>query len=172
MSLQDCRAKVSSSQRFSVLNLHTQSDTLLSCKQLLANSRLVDVYITTFWLLQPVLGLNEWLYEWWKLQNRVARVITKSPFDTSCNLLLAILKWEKLSLRRKEQKASIMYTYKTLNELALDYLQCLFAQRHVNDYSLRNLEGKLSLPKPNTNYLQQRAFVIAGPVCGITCSKI
>ena len=78
-----------------------------------------------------------------KLQNRAARVITKSPFNTSSNLLLAMLKWEKLSLRRKKQKALIMY--KTLNELAPEYLQCLFTQRHVNDYNLRNLEGKLSL---------------------------
>ena len=49
--------------------------------------------------------------------------------------------------------------YETLNELAPEYLQieCLFTQRHVNvnDYDLRNLEGKLSLPKPNTNYLKR-----------------
>ena len=94
-----------------------------------------------------------------KLQNRAARVITQSPFDTSSNLLLTMLKWEKLSLRRKKQKALIMY--KTLNELAPDYLQCLFTQRHVNDYNLRNLEGKLSLPKPNTNYLK-RSFCYSG----------
>ena len=94
-----------------------------------------------------------------KLQNRAARVITKLPFDTSSNLLLAKLKWEKLSLRRKKQKALIMY--KTLNELAPEYLQCLFTQRHVNDYNLRNLEGKLSLPKPNTNYLK-RSFCYSG----------
>ena len=94
-----------------------------------------------------------------KLQNRAARVITKLPFDTSSNLLLAMLKWEKLSLRRKKQKALIMY--KTLNELAPEYLQCLFTQRHVNDYNLRNLEGKLSLPKPNTNYLK-RSFCYSG----------
>ena len=43
-----------------------------------------------------------------KLQNRAARVITKSPFDKSSNLL-AMLKWEKLSLRRKKQKALITY---------------------------------------------------------------
>ena len=42
-----------------------------------------------------------------KLQNHAARVITKSPFDTSSSLLLAMLKWEKLSLRRKKQKALI-----------------------------------------------------------------
>ena len=94
-----------------------------------------------------------------KLQNRAARVITQSPFDTSSNLLLAMLRWEKLSLRRKKQKALIMY--KTLNELAPDYLQCLFTERHVNDYNLRNREGKLSLPKPNTNYLK-RSFCYSG----------
>ena len=94
-----------------------------------------------------------------KLQNRAARVITQSPFDTSSNLLLAMLRWEKLSLRHKKQKALIMY--KTLNELAPDYLQCLFTERHVNDYNLRNLEGKLSLPKPNTNYLK-RSFCYSG----------
>ena len=94
-----------------------------------------------------------------KLQNRAARVITQSPFDTSSNILLAMLRWEKLSLRRKKQKALIMY--KTLNELAPDYLQCLFTERHVNDYNLRNLEGKLSLPKPNTNYLK-RSFCYSG----------
>ena len=94
-----------------------------------------------------------------KLQNRDARVITQSPFDTSSNLLFAMLRWEKLSLRHKKQKALIMY--KTLNELAPDYLQCLFTERHVNDYNLRNLEGKLSLPKPNTNYLK-RSFCYSG----------
>ena len=46
-----------------------------------------------------------------------------------------MLKWEKLSLRSKQQKALIMY--KTLNELAPDYLKCiwLFTKRHVNDYN-------------------------------------
>ena len=92
-----------------------------------------------------------------KLQNRAARVITKLSFTLSFNLLLATLKWEKLSLRRKKkQKALIMY--KTLNEIAPEYLQCLFTKRHVNDYNLRNLHGKLSLSKPNTNYLKRSSF--------------
>ena len=51
--------------------------------------------------------------------------------------------------------------YKTLIELAPEYLQYLFTQRHVNDYNLRNLEGKLSLPKPNTSYLK-RSFCYNG----------
>ena len=44
-----------------------------------------------------------------KLQNRAARVITKSPFDASSNHLLSTLSWERLSLRRKKQKALMMY---------------------------------------------------------------
>lgn len=63
-----------------------------------------------------------------KLQNRAARVITKSPFDASSNHLLSTLGWERLSLRRKKQKAVMMY--KTMNDLAPEYLQSLFSQRH------------------------------------------
>ena len=44
---------------------------------------------------------------------------------------------------------------RTLDGLAPDYLQLLFTQHHVNEYNLRNLEGKLWLPKPNTNYLKR-----------------
>ena len=55
-----------------------------------------------------------------KLQNRAARVITKSPFDASSNHLLSTLSWERLSLRRKKQKALMMY--KTMNDLAPEYL--------------------------------------------------
>ena len=87
-----------------------------------------------------------------KLQHSAARVITKLPFDTNSNFLLDTLKWEKLSLRRKKQKALIMY--KTIHDLAPEYLQRLFSQRHA-EYNLRNLEGKLTLPKPNTNYLKR-----------------
>ena len=72
-----------------------------------------------------------------------------------------MLKWE-LSFRRKKQKALIMY--KTLNDLAPDYLQCLFTQRHIKDYNLRNFEQNLSLPKPNTNYLK-RSFSYSGASC-------
>ena len=41
-----------------------------------------------------------------KLQNRAARVITKSTFDMSSNPLLAMLKWEKLFLCRKKKTES------------------------------------------------------------------
>jgi len=92
-----------------------------------------------------------------KLQNRAARVITKSPYDTSSNLLLEKLKWEKLSKRRQMQKASM---FKSIHKLAPEYLSQLFTTRRA-EYNLRNLEGKLDLPKPHTNYLK-RSFSYTG----------
>ena len=87
-----------------------------------------------------------------------ARVFTKLPFDTSSNYLLSTLDWERLFLRRKKRKALTMF--KTMNGLAPDYLQRLFSQRH-SVYNLRDSEGKLTLPKPNTNYLK-RSFSYSG----------
>ena len=43
---------------------------------------------------------------------------------------------------------------KMLNGLAPDYLQDLFSIR-TTKYNVRNLEMKLNLPKPNTNYLKR-----------------
>ena len=90
-----------------------------------------------------------------KLQNRAARVITKSPFDTSSNHLLSTLDWERLSLWRKKQKALMMY--KTMNDLAQEYLRSLFSQHH-SVYNLRNSGGRLTLSKPSTNYLKLKAL--------------
>ena len=88
-----------------------------------------------------------------KLQNRAARVVTNSPFDTSLNATSCPF------AVRKKQKALIMY--KTMNELAPEYLKCIFTRRYAADYKLRSLEGKLSLPKPNTSYLK-RSFCYSG----------
>ena len=74
------------------------------------------------------------------------RFLVFSTFRNKC-----IIKFPSIL---KEGQFTVSVTL--LNELAPDYLQCLFTQRHVNDYNLRNLEGKLSLPKPNTNYLKRR----------------
>ena len=63
-----------------------------------------------------------------KLQKCTARVITKSPFDTSSKHLLSTLDWERLSLRRKKQKALMMY--KTMNDPVSEYIRSLFSQRH------------------------------------------
>ena len=46
-----------------------------------------------------------------KLQNRAARVITKSHFDTikAQNACRNMVKWKKLSIKMAKQKAIIMY---------------------------------------------------------------
>ena len=45
--------------------------------------------------------------------------------------------------------------FKILNGLAPDYLQDLFSIR-TTKYKVRNLELKLSLPKPNTSYVEKK----------------
>ena len=44
--------------------------------------------------------------------------------------------------------------YKTMNDLAPEYLLSLFSQHHSAD-NLRNSEGRLTLSKLSTNYLKQ-----------------
>ena len=88
-----------------------------------------------------------------KLQNRAARVITKSSYDVSANHLCNSLRQDNLAKRRTKLKATLMF--KILNGLAPDYLQDLFSIR-TTKYNVRNLEMKLNLPEPNTNYLQKR----------------
>ena len=83
-----------------------------------------------------------------KLQNRAARVITKSSYDASSRQLLNFLGWDNLSIRRAKQKANLMY--KCTNNLAPAYLCSLFAPR-ISNYDLRDVNGKLLLPKPRTS---------------------
>ena len=50
--------------------------------------------------------------------------------------------------------------YKTMNDLAPEYLQSLFSQRHSAN-NLRNSAGRLTLSKPSTNFLK-RGFSYSG----------
>ena len=84
-----------------------------------------------------------------KLPNRSARVITKPPFDTSSKHLLSTLDWERVSLRRKKQKVLMMY--KTMSDLAIEYLQRFFISASLCLQRKETLhERKLTLPKPST----------------------
>ena len=66
-------------------------------------------------------GLSQQLSEkLQKLQNREARVITKSSYNTNSSYLLNSLSWDNLSVRRTKQKANLMY--KCVNKLAPNYL--------------------------------------------------
>ena len=77
-----------------------------------------------------------------KLQNRAARVITRSSYDTSTSFLLKRLHWDDLFTRRKKLKATLMF--KTIKGLSPLYLQNLFSIRSTS-YNLRDSEIKLDL---------------------------
>ena len=87
-----------------------------------------------------------------KLQNRAARVITRSSYDTSTSILLNRLNWDNLSTRRKKLKATLML--KIIKGLSPAYLQDLFSIRST-PYNLRDSDIKLNLPKPRTNYYKR-----------------
>ena len=94
-------------------------------------------------------GLSQQLSEkLQKLQNRAARVITKSSYNTNSNYLLNSLSWDNLSVRRTKQKANLMY--KCVNKLAPNYL-CNMSTPRTLSFDLRDARQKLYLPKPRTD---------------------
>lgn len=96
-----------------------------------------------------------------KLQNRAARVLTNSGYDTYAEPLIESLGWKRLYRQPDLQKAVVLF--KSLNGLAPEYLQSMFKERDSIPYSLRDYEGKLVVPKPRTNYLK-KSFSYSGAV--------
>ena len=97
-----------------------------------------------------------------KLQNRAARVLKFSSYDTSADPLIRQLGWNKLDNQRKFHKAVMVH--KSLHSLAPDYLCSMFTDRSsITSYSLRDTEGKLAIPKPRTDYLKN-SFSYSGAV--------
>ena len=97
-----------------------------------------------------------------KLQNRAARVLTYSGYDTDADSLIKKLGWKKLDSQRKLQKATMVY--KSFNGLAPDYMRPIFVDRSSNtNYVLRDTVGKLVIPGPRTNYLKN-SFGYSGAV--------
>ena len=85
-------------------------------------------------------------------------MVLRASCDVGSNDLLNQLKWDTLVTRRKKQKAILMY--KSLNNLTPEYLHDMFVLRNSN-YSLRNSDKLLTLPKPRTDYLK-RSFSYSG----------
>ena len=112
-------------------------------------------------------GLNITLND--KLQNRAARVITKSQYDASSSDLVSKLGWDNLLTRRKKHKAILMC--KTINDLTPLYLHELFESRSTG-YNLRNPEHTLFVPKPRKNYTVNEVPVIAGQFYGTSYHKM
>ena len=84
-----------------------------------------------------------------KLQNRAARIVTNSSFDTPSNKLLEKLGWKTINeLIDIESKTMV---FKSLNELAPPYLRSLFRKNSQStSYRLRNTSTDLRLPKIGT----------------------
>ena len=97
-----------------------------------------------------------------KLQNRAARILNFSSYDVDVDVVLASIDWKKFETQRKIQKAVMVH--KSLHGLAPDYLRSMFVNRSiVANYSLRDTEGKLAIPKPCTDYLRN-SFSFSGAV--------
>ena len=98
-----------------------------------------------------------------KLQNRAAWILTFSSYAVNAiSIVLASIDWKKLETQRRIQKAVMVH--KSLYGLAPDYLQSMFVNRNiVANYSLRDTEGKLAIPKPRTDYLRN-SFSYSGAV--------
>ena len=94
-----------------------------------------------------------------KLQNRAARVLTFSSYDTNADCLFEELGWVKLETQRQIHK--VVMVYKSINGLAPDYLRTKFVDRGcVSNYFLRDTVGKLACC---SNYLKN-SFGYSGAV--------
>ena len=84
-------------------------------------------------------------------QNRAARIVTNSSFDTPSNQLIENLGWKTLNeLIDIESKTMV---FKSLNELAPPYLRSLSRKNSQStSYRLRNTSTDLRLPKKRTEY--------------------
>ena len=86
-----------------------------------------------------------------KLQNRAARIISHSSYDTNANLIFKRLGWLNLATQREIDKVTMVY--KSLHGLVPNYLCTRFVERNVK-YSIRDIDNKLALSKPRSNFLK------------------
>ena len=86
-----------------------------------------------------------------KLQNRAARILTFSNYETRSSTLLDELGWESLENKRLKQLAVIMY--KIHNNLSPLYLKRIFTNTStVHTRNLRNSEINYYVSRPRTEY--------------------
>ena len=81
-----------------------------------------------------------------KLQNRAARIVTKSGFDAPSRPLIGSLGWK--TVRELVDQDSRLMVYKPINGLAPRYMSNLFSRNSAcSSRSLRNTKTDLRLPK-------------------------
>ena len=95
-----------------------------------------------------------------KLQNRAARIVTNSSYDSSASALIQTLNWPTVADMIKVETACMVY--KSINELAPDYLSQIFAKKSAcSRKNLRNTATDLQIPLVKTSS-GQRTFSYRG----------
>ena len=81
-----------------------------------------------------------------KFQNRAARIVTSSKFDAPSRPLIERLGWNTIDKLIAEESNTIVY--KSFNDLAPQYLGCLFTRNSAGEArTLRNTSTDLRIPK-------------------------
>ena len=95
-----------------------------------------------------------------KLQNRAARIVTNSSYDTLAANLIKELKWPTVHDMIKQETATIVF--KSINGLAPTYLSTLFTRNSAREIvNLRNRETDLLAPRMKTS-IGKKAFSFRG----------
>ena len=95
-----------------------------------------------------------------KLQNRAARIVTNSSYDSSASALIKTLNWPTVADMIKVETACM--GYKSINDLAPDYLSEMFTKNSAySRENLRNTATDLQVPLMKTCN-GQRAFSYRG----------
>ena len=95
-----------------------------------------------------------------KLQNRAARIVTNSSYDSSASALIKTLNWPTVADMIKVETACMVY--KSINDLAPDYLSEMFTKNSAySRKNLRNTATDLQVPLMKTCN-GQRAFSYRG----------
>ena len=95
-----------------------------------------------------------------KLQNRAARIVTNSSFDAPSGPLIRSLGWK--TVRELVDQDSRLMVYKSINELAPQYMSNLFTRNSTcSSRSLRSTKTDLRIPK-KTSANGQKCFSYRG----------
>ena len=102
-----------------------------------------------------------------KFQNRAARIIAGASYEIPSADVLETLGWEALEVRRKRNKAILMY--RILNNQGASSLKESFTRISALEinYNLRNSSTDLVLPHPKREFLKNIALNLAGRNFGI-----
>ena len=89
-----------------------------------------------------------------KLQNRAARVITGSSYETNSEDILSELNWQPLKERFRIKKAMFAYNVRNNDKLPQSIIN-RFKTKDNSNYNLRNNYTDFVLKKPKTNFMKK-----------------